>query len=293
MLNAAITKQVEEILSEKFDTFTKVIASHSIAGGSINETYRIDTNIRSFFIKVNSSLKFPGMFDAEIKGLHLLKNKSDFKIPEVVASHNGSDYSILILEYIKEGKKGDRFFLKFGEKLAEMHGNSADYFGLDYDNYIGSLKQINTRHQKWNDFFAAERLEPQLKMALDDRKLNPAVIRKFEKLYKKLAELLPEEKPSLIHGDLWSGNYIPTENNSPCIFDPAVYYGHREMDIAMSKLFGGFSEDFYNNYNDAFPMEKNWEQRMDIYNIYPLMVHVNLFSGSYVKQVEQIINKFI
>jgi len=165
-------------------------------------------------------------------------------------------------------------------------------FGLDYNNYIGSLHQQNNLHPTWVDFFINERLQPQIKLARDNNEIDSTTILKFENLYKKLDEVFPKEKPALLHGDLWSGNFMSDEKGESVIMDPTVYYGHREMDIAMAKLFGGFDAEFYSSYNEHYPLENGWEQRINVCNLYPLMVHVNLFGGGYLGQVKSILSKF-
>jgi protein-ribulosamine 3-kinase len=292
-LSAEIKKRVEGILSQKFETLIKIVNDSGVSGGNINKTYKIDTTENSFFVKINHASEFPGMFEAEMHGLNLLTEKSKFKIPSIIAFDIYKDNSILILEYVSPESKKKDFFSSFGIILADLHRNTQSKFGLEKDNYIGSLKQSNKMQSDWISFLIEERLEKQLKLAVDNSNVGNEFSRNYEKIYKKLNELIPLEIPALIHGDLWSGNYMVAENDAPCIFDPAVYYGHREMDIAMTKLFGGFPEEFYRSYNDAFPMEKEWEKRTDVYNLYPLMVHVNLFGGDYVESVKRIIKKFI
>ena len=154
------------------------------------------------------------------------------------------------------------------------------------------MYQQNNSHTNWTDFFIQERLQIQIKLARDHHQIESTTISKFEKLYHRLDDIFPKEQPALLHGDLWSGNFMVDEKGAPVIMDPAVYYGHREMDIAMTKLFGGFDNQFYDAYNAHFQLEKGWKSRIDICNLYPLLVHVNLFGGSYLQQVKNIITKF-
>src|SRR5690606_5312124 len=135
--------------------------------------------------------------------------------------------------------------------------------------------------------------QPQLKIAADSRLISPSVTQKFETLYKKLTSILNTEKPALLHGDLWNGNLIVNQDGDPCLIDPAVYYGNREVDLAMTRLFGGFEDEFYESYQEAFPMMPGYDERFDIYNLYPLLIHVNLFGSSYVSQVNTIISSFV
>jgi fructosamine-3-kinase len=166
-------------------------------------------------------------------------------------------------------------------------------FGLDHENYIGSLTQINSVKSDWLDFYINERLGYQLKMAVDHGKLGSGTVQDFEQFYVFLESFLPSEAPSLLHGDLWGGNLMIGSAGEPVIFDPAVYYGNREVDLAMTRLFGGFSSRFYETYNEEFPLLPGYEDRIDVYQLYPLLVHVNLFGGGYISQVKSILNQFI
>jgi fructosamine-3-kinase len=232
------------------------------------------------------------MFEKEASGLKILAETKSIEIPEVISFAMTGKYAYLLLQYIETGISSRNFWIDFGTKLADLHQNTNKYFGLDHDNYIGLLVQKNDSHPDFFSFFISERIEPQLKEARNKGAFSHSETRYFDSLFNILHNIIPAEKPALIHGDLWSGNYMVTANGSPCLVDPAVYFGHREADIAMTQLFGGFHPDFYNAYNHAWPMEKDWQKRMDIFNLYPLLVHVNLFGGSYTRQVLQIIRQF-
>lgn len=290
--NDHLKKRIEDLLFIKYSKPLKISEHSSVAGGSINDSFKIKVNDISYFVKVNDALKYPLMFEKESYGLKLLSKNSDFKIPEMILCNLEDQNAFLVLEYISTGNKTSSYFHLFGKYLAGMHKKSNEQFGLDQDNYIGSLEQSNNFHKNWIEFFIVERLSKQLQLALDKKFINTAFLRNFEKVFKRLNEIIPVEPPALLHGDLWSGNAIATDGNSPCLVDPAIYYGHREMDIAMTKLFGGFDPEFYESYNDEFPMEKGWQKRIDIHNLYPLLVHVNLFGGGYVNDVSTIIGRW-
>ena len=177
--------------------------------------------------------------------------------------------------------------------LAELHLQSSERFGLDHDNYIGSLPQQNSEHDSWVEFYRDERLISQMKLAEMGGRLTSKMKQGFDSLFLELENLFPNEKPSLLHGDLWSGNMMVAEDGSPSIFDPAVYYGHREMDLAMMALFGGFGDSWVSAYNELYPLEADWQERIPLGQLYPLMVHVNLFGGGYAGSVERILHQFI
>jgi fructosamine-3-kinase len=265
-----------------------------VGGGCINAAYRVITGSGSYFIKLNKSDAYPGMFEAEAKGLELLAASTDLIIPRVVdtGSDAGSGISYILLEWIEAGVRGHSFWRQFGISLAKMHRHSSEYFGLGHDNYIGSLPQSNTRAVSWPAFFITSRLQPQLKLAVENGLVDPALQKKFELLFEKIGHIFPAEPPALLHGDLWNGNFMASAGGAACLFDPAVYYGHREMDLAMSRLFGGFDEDFYAAYMEAYPLQPGWQQRVDLCNLYPLLVHVNLFGAAYVNQVRAVLEKF-
>lgn len=233
------------------------------------------------------------MFAAEAKGLKLLHNAGAIHIPEVVTEGLAGPWQFLVLEFVEERHQSRTYWTDLGQQLASLHRHTSATFGLDHDNYIGSLPQRNTPAEKWIDFFITQRLEVQVKLAIDHGKLGAETVRLFGMLYRKLGELLPEEKPSLLHGDLWSGNLITNAEGKPCLIDPAVYYGHREAEIAFTTLFGGFSAHFYHSYHEAFALQPGYAGRCDIYNLYPLMVHVNLFGGGYASQVVSILRQWV
>ncbi len=287
-----ISSSVIDFLSNKTGKSVIISESSSISGGCINEAIHFTTNVGSFFVKWNKSSMYPQMFEKEALGLNLLKQANCVNVPEVIGHGETKDIAWLVLEYINPGIQEKDFWKKFAISLAKQHKISSENFGLDYDNYIGSLPQDNSFKDNWIEFFITQRLEKQIKLALDKGLISSNTIKKFSNLKHFLHEFFPSEKPSLLHGDLWGGNYMVNNKGEACIFDPAVYYGHRLMDIAMSKLFGGFPDEFYEEYNNEYPMGKSWENSIPIANLYPLLVHVNLFGKSYASSVERILNSF-
>lgn len=292
MLHKSIKEEAEKILSKYYNEPITINKTTSISGGSINDACRLETSDEPFFIKYNKSYLYPAMFEKEAKGLQILRDTRTVYVPEIIGTGQAENFSFIVMEYIEPGSRRNDFWSDFASKLAQMHQNTNSQFGLDHDNYMGSLQQYNKFHENFYDFFILERLEPQLRLARDKGKLNEGHVEKFEQLYKELKNIIPEEKPALVHGDLYSGNYVVSDNGTATILDPAIAYSHREVDIAMSNLFGVFDQEFYDTYNNHFPMEKGWEERIEIFNLYPLLIHVNLFGIAYLSSVERIIKDF-
>lgn len=263
-------------------------SSQALTGGDINDVFLLKCTSEQYVVKINSELKFPGMFTAERKGLELLADSASFRIPRVLYSGTIGTYSYLLMEYIEPGSKGPDFWPQFGETLAALHRNSRDTFGLDHDNFIGSLVQVNGSHRQASDFYISERLEPQFRLARDSGKLT---INTTE-FYGVVSEIIQKEPPSLIHGDLWNGNYMVDSKGIAVLIDPAVSYSIREMDLAMMRLFGGFPESVFSTYNEAFPMESEWRDRMELWQLYYLLVHLNLFGSGYLSQVREVIDQY-
>ena len=283
--------RTKHIIEQKLNcTIQKV---QSVAGGCINDARIIDTTKGRFFIKENSAIRFPQMFEMEAKGLEILRQANIIRVPKVVGFEEVGSNSVLILECIESQQPQANFWKIFGQQLAQLHQKTAPFFGLSQPNYIGSLPQNNKFHETWTDFFIQERLEPQLRLGTINGYIDKSIQQQFDNLYKKLSSICPNEKPSLIHGDLWNGNFMTDENGNPVLIDPAVAFAHREMDLAMTKLFGGFSERFYVAYEEVFPLEKGFNERFEIYNLYYLLVHLNLFGRSYLGSIKLILKRFL
>lgn len=270
----------------------KITGNSSIGGGCINQASELITDKGNFFMKWNTAQQFPGMFTSEARGLRLLQSKKCIDIPGVIVNDEVENYQFIVLEFIRGRNQRKNFWQTLGERLAALHRNTYHQFGLDHDNYIGALPQQNTWADSWPEFFIHQRLDVQLALYQKNNTSEVSLRKRFELLYRKLPDLLPEEKPALLHGDLWSGNLMVNEAGEPALIDPAVYYGHREAELAFTRLFGGFNAEFYASYHDSFPFEPGIDSRIDIYNLYPLMVHANLFGGGYINQVNSIIQKF-
>jgi protein-ribulosamine 3-kinase len=287
-----ICERLQFQLAKEFGNGFSLNSFSFSSGGCVSNGGKLQTSDGDFFLKWNDAKKFPGMFKAESRGLQLLKETKSFYIPKVMLVDEADGLQYLLMSFTQEGKKTNIFWEELGRGLAHLHQRSNSQFGLDHDNYIGSLRQRNTQCDSWITFFESERIRPQMKLAEDSQLMNDSLKKEMEQLLTRLPDLLAEDKPSLLHGDLWSGNLMTTSNGRPSLIDPAVYFGHREVDLAMTKLFGGFKERFYESYQEAFPLEPGYEQRMEIYNLYPLLVHVNLFGGAYLMQLRQTVLRY-
>ncbi len=281
-----LAHQIENILVRPVESI------QPISGGSINQTFLLNCSDGRFFAKFNSSSQSLQMFEAEQEGLNALAASGCIHTPKVLACQQLSKGSVLVLEFIESGQKTNAFWESFGHALAQLHRQPGEYFGWGRHNYIGSLPQYNTPALDWPDFFRHQRLGPQLEMATQSQKLGVHIHRQFESLYGLLGQLCPLEPPAMTHGDLWSGNFMADVQSCPVLFDPAVSYAHREMDLAMSRLFGGFDHRFYAAYEEAYPLAPGFEERLPVYQLYYLLVHVNLFGGSYIRQLESILNRY-
>ncbi len=267
----------------------KLLNYRPLYGGDINDVFLLETDKGNLVLKTNEANRFPNMYKAEANGLQLLKNTKTFTIPEVILFGETEKHSYLLLEYINPGTKNPNFNQTFGHQLAAMHQTTASHFGLDHDNFIGSLPQINDgRITHPAEFYVEKRLKPQLHLAAQNR----FTFKNMDTFFKNISNEIPIEPPALIHGDLWNGNYLVDTSGNPCLIDPAVCFTSREMDLAMMQLFGGFSDEVFHAYNDALPLEKNWKNRSDLWQLYYLLVHLNLFGSGYYNQVNTIIKKY-
>jgi fructosamine-3-kinase len=292
MIPGQILSAMSEYFGRHQNTEFQILSSKPLGGGSINEVYHLVTTTGNFCLKYNSSTAFPKMFETEAQGLKLLSMAGSIRIPAVIFHESLADHSFILLEYIQPAPRINGFYRDFGSSLARLHGSKGELYGLDYNNYMGSLVQNNCYHSSWVEFFVEERLDKQMKLALKNGLMDSPVEKLFERLFLKLDDLLPEEPPCLVHGDLWSGNFIVSDEGKACLIDPAVYYGNREVDLAMSTLFGGFSPEFYSSYEEEYPLLKGWSERLDLYNLYPLLIHLNLFGTSYLGSILSILRRF-
>jgi fructosamine-3-kinase len=261
-----------------------VVASRAVSGGDINQAHAVELDDgRVVFAKTNPDAD-PAMFPAEARGLAWLAEAGTLRTPRVLAV--SPDF--LVLEHLRAARRCPDFDERLGRGLAALHRFGAPGFGLDHDNFIGRLPQSNRPAPTWAAFYRSARLEPQLRLAVEAGVASPRLRRDGERLLELLDDRVgPPEPPARLHGDLWGGNLIVDDRGQPCLVDPAVSGGHRELDLAMMRLFGGFGARVFDAYAEAWPLAPGHEARVPLYQLYFLLVHVNLFGGSYVASAER------
>ncbi len=265
-----------------------IVSVTPLAGGDINQVESLKTQNGEFVLKRNSNNRLPGLFEKEALGLGLLKQSNSFRIPKVIDQGIFNNTAYLLLEYIPNGHPSSSFWRDFAESLAKLHRTTQSRFGLDTSNYIGSLIQPNNWCDDASEFYITQRLDPQFKMAQD----RGFIFSDLNTFYKIVSQIIPKETPSLVHGDLWNGNYIISKEGNPVLIDPAVAYAPREMDLAMMQLFGGFPAEVFTQYNEDFPLTPEWKGRIPLWQLYYLLVHLNLFGVGYYREVKQIISQY-
>ena len=273
-----------------------VLQSRAAVGGDINQAFAVQlADGRKLFVKTQSAA-LPGLFPAEAHGLRWLSEARALRVPEVLHASDADTLgpACLVLELIESARPCPRYDEQLATGLAALHRRGAEGFGLKRDNYLATLPQDNRVRARWAELYAEQRIAPQVERAARSGELGAGLARRLEQLIARLPQLVgPEEPPARLHGDLWGGNVIRDELGEPVLIDPAVYGGHREVDLAMMKLFGGFSERVFAAYHAAYPLAPGHEQRVPLYQLYPLLVHVNLFGGSYVSGVERCIANWV
>ncbi|HET8803210.1 MAG TPA: fructosamine kinase family protein [Aequorivita sp.] len=280
-----VQTSIEQLLSAQG---TRLLRQQIISNGTGGLVYHLKTSIGERILKMQSKPEFFNVLKAEKIGLQTLKENSRFKIPEVFAQGKIGETDYLLMEFIPNGKPIAHFWEIFAEMLADLHRNSTSYFGFSERNYIGSLPQFNLKENTAAEFYINQRLKPQFKLASE----NGFSFKNLENVFKNISSEIPEEKPALIHGDLWNGNYLIDEKGFPVLIDPAVCFGPREMDLAMMRLFGGFPEKFFSTYNEIFPLPEGAEKRIKLWQLYYLLVHLNLFGSGYLSEVKEVIYKY-
>jgi fructosamine-3-kinase len=262
-----------------------------VSGGDINAAARIETSAARYFVKWNTA-SLPRMFEAEAHGLQLLTTANALRIPRVIALIYQPP--ALVLEWIDAGIDKQSAAEVLGRGLAQQHRSSAPTFGLDHDNFIGSNPQRNLPSRSWIEFYRDRRLGVQRDLAQRNGHLTADRARRLDRLLNHLDRWIDESLvvPALLHGDLWGGNTLIDAQDRPVLIDPAVYYGDREAEIAFTELFGGFSARFYAAYHEAWPLDRGYADRRDLYNLYHLLNHLNLFGEGYGLSVDAILRRY-
>ncbi|WP_282629075.1 fructosamine kinase family protein [Empedobacter sedimenti] len=264
-----------------------------IKGGDINDAFRLESFNKKYFLKVNSANNFPHLFKKEARALDALKKTKTFNVPKVInVGEAGNDFQYLLLDWIETSNPTVVNWENLGRNLAKLHQNTNPQFGWLEDNYIAIVLQPNKFADSWSSFYTDNRIMPMMKLLQNKQLITSKQIKSAENLCKQLNDIFPEEKPALIHGDFWNGNILANKKGEFTIIDPATYYGHREMDLAIAKLFGGFDEAFFEAYQESFPLAPNCNERLPIAQLFPLLIHAYLYEGYYVKDVQTILKKF-
>lgn len=271
---------------------TSIISFQAVGGGDINHAFRLETASHFFFLKFNQYHQGAAMLRTEAQGLNLLASTDTIAIPKVVAQGSEGKHHFLLLEDWTGHKAKTGFWETFGTSLATLHQHSSPVFGLQQDNFIASLSQSNQRQKNWASFYWEERILPLAHQAMDKQIISAEEYLSFAYLQQRLPETFPTSRPALLHGDLWSGNYMVGPQGQAGLIDPSVYYGHREIDLAMTRLFGGFPSRFYEAYHEAYPLTNGWEERVPLCQLYPLLVHLHLFGRGYWGAIQQTLNRY-
>lgn len=290
MLTPPLLERIVDLLQQREQEPIGDYATRPVSGGDINTSYLLTTKRRNYFIKTLSQPDAPAMHAAEADGLQALAQVKSLVVPEVLAVDGCGATSFLVLGELTLGAKAD--WRALGRALADLHQLTWSQYGWPQDNFIGSSRQRNMYHSRWSTFWWQRRLLPQLELTYNNG-FGSELKRHVQSLQRASDELLQHHRfePALVHGDLWGGNVGFVDGSRPTIFDPACYYGDREVDLAMSRLFGGFGEDFYGAYEAAWPLPAGHEQRATLYNLYHLLNHLNLFGGGYLPQCLQSIQQ--
>jgi protein-ribulosamine 3-kinase len=285
----AVTRDLGLALDQHFE----LVNRQRLGGGDINQAFQLDLGSMQVFLKCNSSAS-PVMFETEARGLTELASFGDWQVPEPLALGQFESTTWLAMDFLALDGQKQQGAHAMGINLAKLHQHQQSFFGWLQDNYIGSTPQPNPRCEQWLEFYGEHRLRFQV-----DRLVTAGATKRLsgycESLVDRLPELFQDHKPhpSLLHGDLWAGNWAVTATGRPATFDPACYYGDRETDLAMTELFGGFPAAFYQAYEQTFPIDPGYPQRKPLYQLYHVLNHANLFGGGYLAQAEQMLHHLV
>lgn len=301
-MNEQQQQQLAKLLQSQLDGPVEIVRLSRCSGGCINAAHLVDlADGRQFFVK--SKRVALHAFHCEARGLEELRSTECIAVPQVLGVGELPDgLAFLAMEAIPTAPPSAGFWESFGRSLAELHRHAApSRFGYHEANFIGATPQPNEWTTTWSEFYASQRLTPQLKLACASNLIEGGLESRFRLLIERLPRMLECEqgsadaqpRASLLHGDLWSGNYLARDDGAAVLIDPAVYYGHREAELSLPLLFGGFPRAFYDAYEEAWPLEADWRSRNELYQLYHLMNHANLFGGGYIESCVRILNRFL
>ena len=284
---------IAEHITNNTGTAFEIKNQNSISGGCISSAFSISDGETNYFVKLNQHNK-ADMFKAEFQGLNALYKSHTIHVPQPICTGIADDQCYLVLEFLEMGSAKPDSHSKLGQQLSALHKTTHSQFGFNINNTIGSVPQINDYSNDWIDFWKNQRLGFQLDYASKTGN-SGRLIDRGHQLCDAVDQFFSNYSPdaSLLHGDLWSGNYAFLKNGEPVIFDPATYYGDRETDIAMTELFGGFSPEFYAEYNNYYPLDPGYKTRKTLYNLYHILNHMNMFGGGYRSQAEHMIDSLL
>lgn len=270
----------------------KLRSIQSVSGGDINAAFFVETDLQQYFIKMNKNQPLD-FFRFEADGLRKISETHTIACPRVYTLMEIEEIPMLVMEWI-EGRKTKDTEKQLGENLAALHLCEESHFGYEKQGYIGGLKQENALYDSWLSYYRDVRLRSQLERGRKEGSIMNERERRLEKLLDQLDRWIPSQpKKSILHGDLWGGNWMTGQGGIPFIIDPSILYGDHEFELAFTELFGGFNSDFYESYTSVFPLSDTYEERKELYQLYYLLVHLNLFGESYGRPVDQILKKYV
>ena len=290
-----LLKSIQKKLSDKFGTEVIIYSNSYVGGGCINNASKLETSEGTFFLKWNAHCAYD-LFLRESESLNELNSKENpyVSIPKVIAVKElDSTPGFIILEYLDSGHSNNSSDENLGKGLATIHKITNNNFGFNNNNYCGATVQNNSWNNSWSDFFAQQRIWHLVNLIRHERGMPSDHLRLYERLVSRISDILPSDNPpALIHGDLWSGNYMHT-TNGPALIDPASYYADREMEMGIMTMFGGFSARFWGGYNEIYPLPADWRDRNKIYQLYHVLNHYYLFGGGYGSQALDIVRRYV
>jgi fructosamine-3-kinase len=286
-VSPALRRAIEQSLG------ARVQSARAVAGGDINDAFALELDSGVIVFAKSNRKNIAGLFEAEARGLAWLAEAGAPRVPRVLAVGNDEAPGFLALEWLEPARRVKDFDERLGRGLAALHRFGAPSFGLDHDNFIGPLPQRNAPLPTWAAFYREHRLGAQLRLAQSRGLIDAPLQRGFERLFERIEEHTgPAEPPARLHGDLWAGNLHTDERGEPVLIDPAVYGGHREVDLAMMRLFGGYGPRVFAAYEEAYPLADGHRERVALYQLYPLLVHVNLFGAGYLGQLGAALQRY-